>query len=419
MNIPSFSKATLFVILLLGVVGEVLADAPSDVVREYIVSFKERNKQKMLSSLHDQFFAEYKKQYLAKVESYPDEKRKALLAIYEVSSIDSLKAMSGKEILSTFLDKPVSRSYWSGFDSVELQIEVSTTRVEASTATVTSLIRNKTNPSMHVETNYELVMERENWKIVRFAKKIIRQNQQPEASTSTRSAAPEIRKAKNPAIESATPSAEALERKERSIQFLKQKGVPTMEGLPAIEDSATSKIRPSKQIAERLIGCMICAVGGETGDKKLASQMINEFSAELILTPKEEKFLATGIDARQERIQFSWRYERIWVLLWALGYIERLDYPPAICDMPKLVRLLKGKSVEQLIKEAKPRSQKELLDEADLIYRLNWAVVDERVNKKVSVPKEVEKGVVLERHAALNWLIGYLDQDWDEISTDT
>jgi hypothetical protein len=214
-------------------------------------------------------------------------------------------------------------------------------------------------------------------------------------------------------------SAEALKRKNRSIKFLREKNVPIMDELPVIEDSKSSKIRTPKQISERIVGCMICAVGGETGDKQLTAQLVDEYSAKGFLTAAEKKFLSSGIDERQQRVQFSWRYERVWVLLWALGYIDRLDYPPSICDMPKLVGLIKGKSAEQLAREAKPRGQMEILDEADLIYRLNWAVVDERVNKRVAVPKDVEKGVIEERHAALNWLIGYLNQEWDEITTDT
>ena len=118
-------------------------------------------------------------------------------------------------------------------------------------------------------------------------------------------------------------------------------------------------------------------------------------------------------------MQFSWRYERSWVLLWALGYIERLECPPSICDVPQLAGLIRGKSVEQIVRNAKPRSQREILDAADLIYRLHWAVVEERVNQKVKVPEKVEKGVVQERHAALNWLMGYMGQEWDDISTDT
>jgi len=31
----------------------------------------------------------------------------------------------------------------------------------------------------------------------------------------------------------------------------------------------------------------------------------------------------------------------------------------------------------------------------------------------------VDAGIVIERHAALNWLIGYMGQSWDEITTDT
>ena len=30
-----------------------------------------------------------------------------------------------------------------------------------------------------------------------------------------------------------------------------------------------------------------------------------------------------------------------------------------------------------------------------------------------------DSGAVFERHYAYNWLTGYCDQDWDEISTDT
>lgn len=130
-------------------------------------------------------------------------------------------------------------------------------------------------------------------------------------------------------------------------------------------------------------------------------------------------FISEKINDQQQRVQFSWRYERSWVLLWALGYIEKLDYPPSICDVPKLASTVSGKTVDQLVREAKPRRLSDILNEADLIYRIHWAVVEERVNKTVAVPSAIDRGVVLERHAALNWLIGYLDQEWDEITTDT
>lgn len=45
-------------------------------------------------------------------------------------------------------------------------------------------------------------------------------------------------------------------------------------------------------------------------------------------------------------------------------------------------------------------------------------MVEARVRRQ-PMPDDVEPGVVYERHYALNWLIGYMDQEWDEISTDT
>jgi hypothetical protein len=60
----------------------------------------------------------------------------------------------------------------------------------------------------------------------------------------------------------------------------------------------------------------------------------------------------------------------------------------------------------------------QILDQADLIYRYHWAVVDARVKGK-QPPAGLDPGIVYERHYALNWLIRYSDQEWDDISTDT
>lgn len=73
--------------------------------------------------------------------------------------------------------------------------------------------------------------------------------------------------------------------------------------------------------------------------------------------------------------------------------------------------------VSLLLQAAKPRGTQEILDEADLIYRLDWACVDARI-KGNEAPASLNADVVVERHMALNWLIGY-DDDWDNVSTDT
>ncbi|HDS1213045.1 TPA: DUF4272 domain-containing protein [Shewanella algae] len=35
------------------------------------------------------------------------------------------------------------------------------------------------------------------------------------------------------------------------------------------------------------------------------------------------------------------------------------------------------------------------------------------------ISPDIDRGVVLERHYALNWLIGFENSDWDEVDTPT
>jgi hypothetical protein len=72
----------------------------------------------------------------------------------------------------------------------------------------------------------------------------------------------------------------------------------------------------------------------------------------------------------------------------------------------------------QFQQSAKLRSNKEVLDQADFILRLDWACYDARLAKK-PIPGNLSTNVVLERHHSFNWLIRYENQEWDDVSTDT
>ena len=76
------------------------------------------------------------------------------------------------------------------------------------------------------------------------------------------------------------------------------------------------------------------------------------------------------------------------------------------------------KSYQELLDKAKLRSKNEILDEADLIYRYHWSCVD-AIMKGQYPPSDLSKGIVYERHYALNWLINYMDEEWDDITCDT
>jgi hypothetical protein len=225
------------------------------------------------------------------------------------------------------------------------------------------------------------------------------------------------RKEQIQAIE-ASVTANALARKERSDARLASEGVPVNKHLPAIEDVDQIKQRNKEEIAWRAMALLVVAAKGRGLEQATVENVVKDYQLDSHFTPAERAFVQNKSPTDHDRIQFSWRYEAAWTLLWSLGYVEELSKPSTICDVERAEGFLIDRGPEQFIKDAKLRPIENILDEADLIYRYHWAVVDARVNNKPA-PAVIEPGVTMERHHALNWLIGYMDQEWDDVSTDT
>jgi hypothetical protein len=213
-------------------------------------------------------------------------------------------------------------------------------------------------------------------------------------------------------------NSEAEARKARSIAVLRKEGVPYVEHLPPIETATEIKPRSTQEVALRAIALAVVAVKGETLDQKLALELVQRFDIRSALSPDERAFIDDPTPSEHDRVQFAWRYEGLGVMLWALNFEPELGRPDRIVDVPRAVGLLRDLGRDGFIANAKLRPVDELLDQADLIYRYHWAVVNARVTGK-QPPAGLDPGIVYERHYALNWLIRYSDQEWDEVSTDT
>jgi Domain of unknown function (DUF4272) len=205
-------------------------------------------------------------------------------------------------------------------------------------------------------------------------------------------------------------------RKAWAEDVLTWQGIPVNKHLPCIEGGAETVLRSAQDVTDRLLALTIVAVKGEGMEQERILEIIEDRKAWPHFSPKELAFINDPEPTEHDRVQFAWRYEAAWVMFWALNFTKGpLEPPFKICDVPLLVETVRD--TDDLAKNGL-HSVNNVLNEADLIYRYHWAVRQASIDG-VPPPGGLEPGVVMERHYALNWLIGYLDCDWDDVSTDT
>lgn len=211
---------------------------------------------------------------------------------------------------------------------------------------------------------------------------------------------------------------ESLDRRARSARQLAAESVPVNAALPVIESGAEARRRSVEEVAARAMALLIVAVKAEGLEQARLDEIVARYRLSGDFTPEERTFLARTSFDDATRAKFSWRYEAAWVLLWALGYVDRLDRPDHPMDPATATTIMVERDRAGFIRDARLRPLAEILDQADLIYRYHWAVVDARIHDRPP-PAGLNPDVVMERHQALNWLIGYMDQAWDDVTTDT
>ena len=132
------------------------------------------------------------------------------------------------------------------------------------------------------------------------------------------------------------------------------------------------------------------------------------------LTPGERALLSGKGPSPLERDGLRWGVEGAWALAWALGRAAALDWEGwagrPVPPWPSPRRADRGEAREA----PSLRPPGELLAEADLAFRLHWAVVDAAV---LGVPFPAERfqpDRVVERRRALEWVLSP-GAAWDRV----
>jgi len=213
------------------------------------------------------------------------------------------------------------------------------------------------------------------------------------------------------------PTAEQLARKQSSEQRLLAEDVPINQLLPVIADESSVRLRAESEVESRAMCLIVLGVKSEGISQKLVEKIIREYDLDDKFSPWEKEFVFSDAPAQRDKAIAKWRYESASVLLWSLGLVDSLARPDQFAEVPTMVRLINKMSTDEFHRTASLRPASEILDAADLTYRYHWAAHEALINRKKS-PTGIVSGVIYERHYALNWLISYENQEWDDVTTD-
>lgn len=210
----------------------------------------------------------------------------------------------------------------------------------------------------------------------------------------------------------------AIKRKARSESLLDTQGFQINRGLPLIGVEGDEKSRSVEDVAYRAL-CLLPIAGRGCGlEPDDEATMVENHSLSTHFTPAERAYINDPSPPDPVRIQFCWQFESAWVLLWALGYIdEGLSPPKEVCDVHRAYEIAADRPGDSFLNEAKPIAFTDILDQADLAYRMHWAVRQAWLTGE-ELLDGLNPSIIYERHYALNWLIEP-DVDWDEVQTDT
>lgn len=221
-------------------------------------------------------------------------------------------------------------------------------------------------------------------------------------------------------VENISATEDQQQRRAKSEEICKAHGIPIYKNPNSLFVGAEHdvEIRTKNEVVDRAIALLYLGLKSEGLEQVHLDKMNEEYKVDDKLTPVEKQYALATTPSQQQKVDANWRYESLHVLLWSLGYIDELSYPSELCNVADDVKIIYELGPEKFREQAKLRSKQEILDQADLILRYDWACVNARV-KNEPAPGELDSSVVYERHYSLNWLINYLNQDWDDISTDT
>ena len=207
----------------------------------------------------------------------------------------------------------------------------------------------------------------------------------------------------------------ARERKENTEQIFVSRGLaPLRDILPPMEEDEQITIRSGEDIARRVLvlsylNCV--ALQPELSERII--RFLSEKSLWQIASEREQELFGQASFSVEDQEYVAWRNESIWVMLWALSKIDELEFPTEPVDASKTIQIIPAffEDTDSFVATAVTRSKSEIMQQADLYFRLCWAVRENERDESGTLP--FDAGVAFERHFAIEW-IKQVRSEWED-----
>lgn len=186
------------------------------------------------------------------------------------------------------------------------------------------------------------------------------------------------------------------QRKTASEQLLQSQKIGFDPSLSPIE--ADFAPRSVAEIAHRAMCLTLVSLKAEGMSAPEVSEFKREHALDPHMTPLEKRFLERS-SSDDENAEWVWRFESLHVLLWTLGYVVELGWPTSESDIPSELEFLRELGPQGFIEGTLLRSNEQILNAADWVYRLHQSVVDERPGTQNIIEEVVEQW-----STTLDWL---------------
>lgn len=204
--------------------------------------------------------------------------------------------------------------------------------------------------------------------------------------------------------------------RKKTLLLMQKSNFPIHPYLPLLDIKA---LRAKDEICQRIIALYsLAGIANGEGADMLRDWLVEEGGWKFLSELEKAVILSQQLSS-DDLNELSWKEESLYILCWAGDLVSNLPSPGELCELERIFEHIPPeKSFSEFFTSLTPRSPLEIVEVLDFHYCLHASIVHPELWENNEINKNINRGLVLERRQALEWLCS-TSVDWGDISLDT